>query len=53
MVVAGLAHIYHRIDYEILWETLARDVPSLASQIEAWQSAQITPSFEPEAEHEA
>ncbi len=30
-----VAHIYHRIDYEILWETLARDVPSLASEIEA------------------
>jgi uncharacterized protein with HEPN domain len=48
-----VAHIYHRIDYEILWETLARDVPSLASEIEAWRSAQITPSPEPEAEHDA
>jgi uncharacterized protein with HEPN domain len=24
-----VAHIYHRIDYTILWETLARDVPRL------------------------
>jgi hypothetical protein len=48
-----VAHIYHRIYYEILWETLARTVPSLASEIEAWRSARINPQPEPEAEHEA
>jgi uncharacterized protein with HEPN domain len=48
-----VAHIYHRIDYEILWETLARDVPSLASEIRAWRSAQHTASPRPEAEREA
>lgn len=45
-----VAHIYHRIDYEILWETLARDVPSLASEIEAWRSAQLTQAPQGEAE---
>jgi uncharacterized protein with HEPN domain len=48
-----VAHIYHRIDYEILWETLARDVPSLASEIEAWRSAQATPAPPREPEHGA
>jgi uncharacterized protein with HEPN domain len=48
-----VAHIYHRIDYEILWETLARDVPSLAAEIEAWRSAQITPAPQREPEHGA
>ena len=47
-----VAHIYHRIDYEILWETLARDVPGLASDIEAWRSAQVTPASHQEPEHE-
>lgn len=47
-----MAHIYHRIDYEILRETLARDVPRLASDIEAWRSAQITPGAGQEPEHE-
>lgn len=47
-----VAHIYHRIDYEILWETLARDVPGLASVIEAWRSAQVTPASHQEPEHE-
>ena len=32
-----VAHIYHRIDYEILWETLRRDVPKLAAELENWQ----------------
>jgi uncharacterized protein with HEPN domain len=48
-----VAHIYHRIDYEISWETLARDVPRLASEIEAWRSAQVTPASRQEPEHEA
>jgi len=25
-----VAHIYHRIEYKIAWETLVRDVPRLA-----------------------
>jgi uncharacterized protein with HEPN domain len=35
-----VAHVYHRIDYEILWETLARDVPRVAAEVETWQSVQ-------------
>ena len=48
-----VAHIYHRIDYEILWETLARDVPSLAAEIRAWRSAQLTAASRQEPEHQA
>jgi uncharacterized protein with HEPN domain len=48
-----VAHIYHRIDYEILWETLARDVPSLAAEIETWRSKQLRRSPEHEPEHGA
>src|SRR5262249_12499362 len=48
-----LAHIHHRIDYEILGGTLARDVPSLAAEIEAWRSEQLTRSPEHEPEHGA
>lgn len=48
-----VVHIYHRIDYETLWETPARDVPSHASEIEAWRSAQVTPAFPQEPEHRA
>lgn len=32
-----VAHIYHRIDYEILWETLRQDVPRLATELGNWQ----------------
>lgn len=32
-------HIYHRIDYEILWRTLAEDVPFLRRELEAWESS--------------
>jgi uncharacterized protein with HEPN domain len=33
-----VAHIYHRIDPDILWETLARDIPRLALELEHWRS---------------
>ena len=29
-------HIYHRIDYEILWETLRTDVPHLLNRLRGW-----------------
>jgi uncharacterized protein with HEPN domain len=32
-----VAHIYHRIDYRILWATLSQDVPRLAAELERWQ----------------
>ena len=32
-----VAHIYHRIDYGILWETLSRDVPRLATELGDWR----------------
>lgn len=35
-----VAHIYHRIDYEILWETLTRDMQLLAAEVGRWHSAQ-------------
>jgi len=33
-----VAHIYHRIDYGILWETLRQDVPRLAAELERWRA---------------
>ena len=31
-------HIYHRIDYDELWETLDTDVPHLRERLRAWRS---------------
>lgn len=31
-----VAHIYHRIDPEILWATLTKDVPQLAAELQQW-----------------
>lgn len=33
-----VAHIYHRIDYGILWETLRQDVPRLAAELARWRA---------------
>ena len=33
-------HIYHRVDYEALWETLAEDVPLLLRQLRRWRKTQ-------------
>ena len=30
-------HIYHRVDYESLWTTLATDVPFLLERLRAWK----------------
>ena len=30
-------HIYHRVDYGALWETLATDVPHLSERLRRWQ----------------
>jgi uncharacterized protein with HEPN domain len=30
-------HIYHRIDYDTLWETLRTDVPHLLSSLRGWK----------------
>lgn len=32
-------HIYHRVDYEVLWETLKADVPLLLERIIEWRAA--------------
>lgn len=29
-------HVYHRVDYQLLWNTLKRDVPALGAALEAW-----------------
>ena len=29
-------HIYHRVDYDILWNTLERDVPQLGETLREW-----------------
>lgn len=29
-------HVYHRVDYSALWNTLERDVPVLADAVTAW-----------------
>ncbi|MBA3628239.1 MAG: DUF86 domain-containing protein [Actinobacteria bacterium] len=31
-------HVYHRIDYEALWQTLRDDVPDLLDQLEPWRA---------------
>ena len=32
-------HIYHRVDYDSLWETLATDVPDLLERLRRWRRA--------------
>lgn len=39
-----VAHIYHRIDYAIVWETLSRDIPQLAAELIQWRTKEIVPS---------
>ena len=29
-------HVYHRVDYELLWNTLERDVPALGATLREW-----------------
>ena len=36
-----VAHIYHRIDYDILRATLAHDVPRLAAELERWRDHEL------------
>jgi uncharacterized protein with HEPN domain len=36
-----VAHIYHRIDPQILWATLSQDVPQLAAEIERWRALEL------------
>ncbi len=31
-------HVYHRIDYDALWQTLHDDVPDLLDQLEGWET---------------
>jgi len=33
-----LGHIYHRIDYDALWQTLAQDVPHLRKRLGDWRT---------------
>jgi uncharacterized protein with HEPN domain len=32
-------HIYHRLDYDALWNTLESDVPHLLEQLDRWKGA--------------
>jgi hypothetical protein len=36
-----VAHIYHRIDYDILRATLVHDVPRLAAELEHWRDRHL------------
>jgi uncharacterized protein with HEPN domain len=36
-----VAHIYHRIDYDVLRATLAQDVPALAAELERWRQREL------------
>lgn len=36
-----VAHIYHRIDPEILWATLTQDVPLLSAELERWLAVDL------------
>ncbi len=29
-------HVYHRVDYDLLWNTLERDVPALGTRLREW-----------------
>lgn len=29
-------HVYHRVDYELLWNTLERDIPKLGETLREW-----------------
>lgn len=29
-------HVYHRVDYDLLWNTLERDVPALGARLREW-----------------
>lgn len=29
-------HAYHRVDYDVIWSTLERDVPALAASLTRW-----------------
>ena len=32
-------HIYHRVDYDSLWQTLATDVPDLLARLRRWRAS--------------
>lgn len=32
-------HIYHRVDYDALWETFATDVPDLLTRLRRWRGS--------------
>ena len=34
-------HIYHRVDYDALWETLATDVPDLLERLHRWRTSRL------------
>ena len=29
-------HVYHRVDYDLLWNTIERDVPALGARLREW-----------------
>ncbi|MPZ86708.1 MAG: DUF86 domain-containing protein [Nitriliruptorales bacterium] len=31
-------HVYHRLDYDTMWETLYRDVPALRAAVSSWRT---------------
>jgi uncharacterized protein with HEPN domain len=37
-----VAHIYHRIDPDILWATLSQDIPRLASELDRWRGPELS-----------
>lgn len=43
-------HVYHAVDYRIVWQTLREDVPKLGSAIERWRSQhpEVGRGIEPE-----
>jgi len=32
-------HIYHRVDYDALWQTLSTDVPDLLERLRHWRTS--------------
>jgi uncharacterized protein with HEPN domain len=34
-------HIYHRVDYDALWQTLSSDVPDLLDRLRRWRTSRL------------
>jgi uncharacterized protein with HEPN domain len=47
-----IAHVYHRINYDRVWETIVRDVPRLERAMRRWKTLQLVPEHQRERAYE-